>query len=155
MSLVAFLFHVVLFSFLPLSRTSARQRLHASTAASSQPVTYLITQFDTPPWAPGLCVKFSFLASLLSHLHFLFTRSLYCAVVFTPLWLLILPTRRKERKKITFLMEKQKRRKGEKSDASGKRVKNKEGVREERTGGSLQSLTAISAPQCVSAAQIK
>lgn len=85
--------HACLCFFSPAraSHTSAQQcqRLRASTPASSEPVTYLITQFDTPRGPPGCVLNFPLTPPSLpdrpAHhhhhhppppLHFLFTCSL-------------------------------------------------------------------------------
>lgn len=129
-----------LFSFLPMSLTSPRPRLGASAAASSGPVTYLITQFDMPPWAPGLCGKFPFLPphppphppSFSFH-----TLTLLCHCL-RPALLLILPPRRKEsEEKKTFLTENTKAAKGgtSKQRAMGVRGRKREG----RNGGAFSN----------------
>lgn len=119
--------HVCVFSFARASHTSARQsqRLGASTPASSEPVTYLITQFDTPRGPPG-CVLNSPLSlpSLPSRpgpppppsaplIFFSHARSPYCAVVFAPLFTFNPPAEAKKPNKHVFEMKnKSSRRKG-------------------------------------------
>lgn len=138
---LGFFFLLLLFVFFPPRVAHlSRHRLGASAAASSGPVTYLITQFDMPPWAPGLCGKFPFLPphppphppSFSFH-----TLTLLCHCL-RPALLLILPPRRKEsEEKKTFLTENTKAAKGgtSKQRAMGVRGRKREG----RDGGAFSN----------------
>lgn len=159
--------HVYVFSSARASHTSAQQcqRLRASTPASSEPVTYLITQFDTPRGPPGCVLNFPLSLSSLPNrpgpppppLHFLFTRSLtvLCCCL-CPSFTFNPPAEAKKQNKTRFWDEKQKQPKKRKArDASsnsgrGTRCCAKESrYMELYLSKSLYLSSTINAPECV------